>query len=69
MRVMTQELVTSVFSDGWTDVDHHPIVNVIMVSVHYTLRVFPLTLWCMDGVYKGVFVLIQKVCPRVQCFV
>ncbi len=24
---------------------------------------------CMDGVWKGVFVLIQKVCPRVQCFV
>ena len=30
MRAMAQELVTAVFSDGWTAVDHHPIVNVIM---------------------------------------
>ena len=30
MRAMTQELVAAVFSDGWTAVDHHPIVNVIM---------------------------------------
>ena len=42
---MTQELTTVVFSDGWTTVDHHPIVTVIMVSVLYTLRVLPLTLW------------------------
>ncbi len=35
MRVMTQELVTTVFSDGWTTVDHHPIliVNVIKTKV------------------------------------
>ena len=45
MRDMTQELDTAVFSDGWTTVDHHPIVTVIMVSVLYTLRVLPLTLW------------------------
>ena len=30
MRAMSQELTTAVFSDGWTVVDHHPIVNVIM---------------------------------------
>ena len=35
---MAQELATAVFSDGWTAVDHHPIVNVIMVSVLYTNR-------------------------------
>ena len=28
MRVMTQEMDVTVFSDGWTVVDHHPIVNV-----------------------------------------
>ena len=30
MRAMAQEMDAAVFSDGWTDVDHHPIVNVIM---------------------------------------
>ena len=30
MRDMTEELTTAVFSDGWTAVDHHPIVNIIM---------------------------------------
>ena len=27
---MKQDLTVTVFSDGWTDVDHHLIVNVIM---------------------------------------
>ncbi len=27
---MTRDLATAVFSDGWTDVNHHPIVNIIM---------------------------------------
>ena len=87
MRDMSQELVRAVFSDGWTVVDHHPIINVIIVVVHTPRasidtmgqekmmefitvlilhhikeigegRVFVV---CMDGVYKGVFVLIQKV--------
>ena len=36
---MAQELVAAVFSDGWTAVDHHPIVNVIMgVRSLHTLR-------------------------------
>jgi hypothetical protein len=30
MREMTHDLVTVVFSDGWTVVNHHPIVNIIM---------------------------------------
>jgi hypothetical protein len=30
IREMTEELTTAVFSDGWTAVDHHPIVNIIM---------------------------------------
>jgi hypothetical protein len=30
MRDMTEELATAVFSDGWTTVDHHPIVNIMM---------------------------------------
>ena len=30
MRAMTPELASAVFIDGWTTVDHHPIVNVIM---------------------------------------
>ena len=30
MRSMTQDLVTAVFSDGWTAGNHHPIVNIIM---------------------------------------
>ncbi len=30
MREMTEELVGAVFSDGWTTVNHHPIVNIIM---------------------------------------
>ena len=45
MRSMVQDLAETVFSDGWTVVDHHPIVNVIMVSLLYTLFVLPLTLW------------------------
>ena len=94
---MTTERTTTVFSDGWTTVDHHPIVNVIMgVRSLHTLcvsidtmgqektmefitdlilhhikeigegRVFVV---CMDGVCQGDFVLVQKVCPWVQCFV
>ena len=31
LREMTQELTTPVFRDRWTDVNHHPIVNIIMV--------------------------------------
>ena len=30
MRTMTQDLTTTVFSEGWTTVNHHPIVNIIM---------------------------------------
>jgi hypothetical protein len=30
---MTSDLVATVFSDGWTDMNHHPIVNIIM-GVH-----------------------------------
>ena len=38
MREMTQ-VATAVFSDGWTDVNHHPIVNIIMgVRSLHTLR-------------------------------
>ena len=40
IREMTQELVVAVFSDGWTGVNHHPIVNIIMgVRSLHTLRV------------------------------
>ena len=39
IREMTQELVTAVFIDGWTSVNHHPIVNIIMgVRSLHTLR-------------------------------
>ena len=39
IREMTQELSASVFSDGWTAVNHHPIVNIIMgVRSLYTLH-------------------------------
>ena len=30
MRDMSQDLVAAVLSDGWTVVNHHPIVNIIM---------------------------------------
>jgi hypothetical protein len=30
MREMARDLDTTVFSDGWTTVNHHPIVNIIM---------------------------------------
>ena len=30
MREMSEELTTALFIDGWTAVDHHPIVNIIM---------------------------------------
>ena len=30
MRAMTQDLAVAVFSDGWTALNHHPIVNIIM---------------------------------------
>ena len=91
MRGMAEELAAAVFSDGWTAVNHHPIVNIIMgVRSLHTLRAsidtmgqektkeFIVTLIlqhfkeigegrvfavCMDGVWKGDFVLIQKVCP------
>jgi hypothetical protein len=33
MRKMTSDVVATVFSDGWTDMNHHPIVNIIM-GVH-----------------------------------
>ncbi len=40
MREMARDLTVAVFSDGWTDVNHHPIVNIIMcVRSLYTLRV------------------------------
>jgi hypothetical protein len=39
MREMTRDLTTVVFIDGWTDVNHHPIVNIIMgVRSLYNLR-------------------------------
>ncbi len=39
MREMTRDLVTVVFNDGWTTVNHHPIVNIIMgVRSLHTLR-------------------------------
>jgi hypothetical protein len=39
MREMTEELVVTVFRDGWTTVNHHPIVNIIMgVRSLHTLR-------------------------------
>jgi hypothetical protein len=30
MRKLTGDMTTVVFNDGWTDVNHHPIVNIIM---------------------------------------
>jgi len=40
VREMTEELTTVVFSDGWTTVNHNPIVNIIMgVRSLHTLRV------------------------------
>jgi hypothetical protein len=40
MREMTCDLATVVFSDGWTAVNYHPIVNIIMgVRSLHTLRV------------------------------
>jgi hypothetical protein len=39
MREMARDLAETVFSDGWTDVNHHPIVNIIMgVRSLHTLR-------------------------------
>jgi hypothetical protein len=39
MREMTRDLTTTVFSDVWTTVNHHPIVNIIMgVRSLHTLR-------------------------------
>jgi hypothetical protein len=39
MREMAEELAAAVFSDGWTAVNHHPIVNIIMgVRSLHTLR-------------------------------
>ena len=41
MRSIPQDLTVTVFSDGWTDVNHHPIVNIIMgvrFRSLYTLR-------------------------------
>jgi hypothetical protein len=39
MREMTRDLTTAMFSDGWTVVNHHPIVNIIMgVRSLHTLR-------------------------------
>ena len=39
MRGMAEELAAAVFSDGWTAVNHHPIVNIIMgVRSLHTLR-------------------------------
>ncbi len=30
MREMAEELAGAVFNDGWTTVNHHPIVDIIM---------------------------------------
>jgi hypothetical protein len=39
MREMTQEMSVTVFRDGWTVVNHHPIVNITMGARSlYTLR-------------------------------
>ncbi len=39
MREMARDLSVVVFSDGWTTVNHHPIVNIIMgVRSLHTLR-------------------------------
>ena len=39
MSEMVRDLTTVVFSDGWTPVNHHPIVNIIMgVRSLHTLR-------------------------------
>jgi hypothetical protein len=39
MREMTRDLTTTVFSDGWTTVNHRPIVNINMgVRSLHTLR-------------------------------
>ena len=39
MREMTLDLTGVVFIDGWTAVNHHPIVNIIMgVRSLHTLR-------------------------------
>ena len=39
MREMSEELAGAVFSDGWTTVNHHPIVNISMgVRSLHTLR-------------------------------
>ena len=97
IREMSEELAVVVFGDGWTTVNHHPIVNIIMsVRSLHTLRASIDTMGeektmdfitdlilehikeigvgrvfvvCMDGTWKGSFVLIQKECPWVQCFV
>jgi hypothetical protein len=39
MREMARDLAAVVFTDGWTSVNHHPIVNIIMgVRSLHTLR-------------------------------
>jgi hypothetical protein len=38
MREMTRDLTAVVFSDGWTPVNHHPIVNIIMGVISYRLH-------------------------------
>ena len=39
MREMTRDLTVTVFNNGWTVVNHHPIVNIIMgVRSLHTLR-------------------------------
>ncbi len=47
MREMVRDLVAAVFRDGWTTVNHHPIVNIIMGvrSLHTRL---PFTRWVSD---------------------
>jgi hypothetical protein len=40
MRSMSRELAAVLFSDGWTAVNHHAIVNIIMVvRSQHTLRI------------------------------
>jgi hypothetical protein len=38
VRVMARDLAAAVFSDGWTDVNHHPIVNIIMGVISFRLH-------------------------------
>jgi hypothetical protein len=67
MREMTRDLVATVFNDGWTVVNHHPIVNIIMgVRSLHTLQVSIDTMGkekTMD--FIAALILSALVCPYV----